>query len=304
MKTGREPLEVVLHVGAHRTGTSALQRSLGRQPQRLAAAGITFWGPQALRGGKIAGLLATGESAALTGQDSPGGGEGSNGFLAGVPPAHRLILSDENMAGTMYRNWTQGTLYPEVSGQLRAVLHLLPAPPAAIHLTLRDFAGYWQSVFAHLQRVRRVSLFEAARLSASAGNSWLPALRAVRAACPEAPLHVARYDRTAAHRVMAALVGPEAARTLRPPLQGVNASRPAGGDKTGARFSADEAERLDRAFEADWAEIVRGAVPGVVVMADEAPTAENPSARPRRGAGRTRSGRADATRRRTERTMQ
>lgn len=295
VKTGRDPLEVVLHVGAHRTGTSALQRSLGRQAPRLAAAGIAFWGPKVLRGGKIAGLLAAEESAALTGRDNPGASEGSNDFLAGVPPSRRLILSDENMAGTMYRNWTHGTLYPEVSGQLRAVLRLLPAPPAAIYLTLRDFAGYWQSVFAHLQRVRRVSRFEAARLSASAGNSWLPALKAVRAACPEAPLHVARYDRTAAHRVMAALVGPEAARTLRPPLQGVNASRPG----EGTLFSADETAGLDRAFEAEWAEIVGGAVSGVMIVPDW-----EPGAGPGAGSGNRRIGRTKATRRGTERTTQ
>ncbi|HQU67110.1 MAG TPA: hypothetical protein PLI43_02815 [Albidovulum sp.] len=303
MKTGRDPLEIVLHIGVHRTGTTALQRSLGRQAKRLAAAGVVFWGPKVLREAKIAGILAAGEQAVQAGQGDPGS-RASDGFLTALPQAGRLILSDENMAGTMHRNWTQGTLYPEVSPQLRAVLSLLPARPVAIYLTVRDFAGYWQSAFSHLHRVRGVSLFDATRLSASPGNSWLPALRAVRAACPEAPLHVARYDRTAAHRVMAALVGAETARTLSPPLQGVNASRPAGGDGIGALFSPDETERLDRAFEADWAEILRGVVPGVVVVADEAPKAELPSARPRRGAGRRRSGRADATRRGTERTMQ
>lgn len=302
LKAGRDPLEVVLHIGAHRTGSTALQRSLGRQAKRLAAAGIVFWGPKVLREAKIADILAAEEHAMLAGLRDPGGR--ARGLLTALPQAGRLILSDENMAGTMHRNWTQGTLYPEVSAQLRAVLSLLPVPPAAIYLTVRDFAGYWQSAFSHLQQVRGVSLFDAARLSASAGNSWLPALRAIRALCPGVPIHVARYDLTASHRLMAALVGPEAARTLSPPLQGVNASRPAGGDRTGALFSPDETEQLDRAFEADWAAILRGAVPGVIVVADEAPMAELPSARPRRGAGHTRSGRADATRRGTERTMQ
>ncbi|MGL4281680.1 MAG: hypothetical protein ACRCS0_15055, partial [Albidovulum sp.] len=173
-----------------------------------------------------------------------------------------------------------------------------------IHLTLRDFAGYWQSVFCHLRRVRGLSQFDAARLSASSGNSWLPALGALSAACPETPLHVARYDRTAAQRVMAALVGTDVARTLRPPLQGVNASRPAADDGAGGLFSAEETARLDRAFEADWAAILGGAVPGVVVVAEEAPPADPHLVRPRRGTGGSRSGRASAPRRGTERTMQ
>ncbi|MGL4280844.1 MAG: hypothetical protein ACRCS0_10795, partial [Albidovulum sp.] len=182
MTIGQTPIEVVLHLGAHRTGTTALQRALGRQAKRLAAAGIVFWGPKVLRAEKVSGMLAAGDGGAF------------DGLLASVPPARRLILSDENMAGTMQRNWTEGRLYPEVSAQLRAVLGLLPVPPAAIHLTLRDFAGYWQSVFCHLRRVRGLSQFDAARLSASSGNSWLPALGALSAACPETPLHVARYD--------------------------------------------------------------------------------------------------------------
>lgn len=304
MSARQDQTEVVLHIGAHRTGTTALQRALDGQTQQLAAVGIAFWGPKELRKGEFVRKLADLKSASLIEPGSLGARAGIKEPALPDLPFRRLIVSDENFSGSMYRNWTQGTLYPEVPPQFRAVLRLLPAPPAAIHFTLRDFAGYWQSVFAHLQRVRRVPLFEAARLSESLGNSWLPALRAIRFACPEVPIHLARYDRTAAHRVMAALVGPEIAKTLHPPRQGVNASRPAAGHGTSARFSADETERLDRAFDTDWAEIVRGVVPGVVVVAGPDPAADEPKAIPRAVTGSKRTGRTNAIRRGTERTTQ
>ena len=50
-------MEVILHIGAHRTGTTSLQRAVQRNRKKLADNGVAFWGAQITRGGRFSGLL-------------------------------------------------------------------------------------------------------------------------------------------------------------------------------------------------------------------------------------------------------
>ncbi len=286
-------MDLTLHLGAHRTGTTALQLLLGRQSDRLAVAGIAFLGPRRLRGDVLAGqqrrwhrALALG---AATGP-SPLAAECAREAAAG---RGRIVISDENLLGTMHVNLDTAELYPDAAARMAELALALPAQPSRIFLTLRDFAGYWRSAHAHRFLVRGEAAIDARRLTRSPGNAWLPVLRAVREAFPVSRLTVARHlgDPGFVPALATAMVGAAALDGAAPPRTTVNASLPAdvlaalcampeGAERGRAAeatrregrapvdpFSAAQTRALTARFEAEWAAIRAGAVPGVDVLA-------------------------------------
>lgn len=282
-------MDVILHLGVHRTATTALQNLLAAASGRLAEGGIRYLGPQRMRAAGLAAHVTRRER----GDGDARALDAARAALAPhwQPAARQILISEENLIGAMLHNYRLGHLYPAAEARLAALRALLPAPPAAVFVTIRDFAGYWPSVHAHLALRRRVAAgFEAERLAASRGNSWLPLLRATRAVFPEARLGVWRYRDlpglvpglaaalTGLEDLAAAGAAPAAranaslgAATLRrlarvaDPAERrrlIRAARSA--PRTAARtpFPAEAAARLGAAFEAEWQAIAGGAVAG------------------------------------------
>ncbi|MEL6685770.1 MAG: hypothetical protein AAFQ00_10775, partial [Pseudomonadota bacterium] len=93
------PLSIAFHIGAHKTATSHLQRSLLRAGDALAAAGVRYYGPDYFRlpGHSIQALF--------------GFRPGTKGGGAMRPAAeqlallqqdgHRIVLSEENFIGPL-----------------------------------------------------------------------------------------------------------------------------------------------------------------------------------------------------------
>ena len=50
-------MDVILHIGAHRTATTTFQHYMRGQSSELARAGIGFWGPWRTRGGLFSGVM-------------------------------------------------------------------------------------------------------------------------------------------------------------------------------------------------------------------------------------------------------
>lgn len=282
-------LDLILHIGAHRTGTTAFQQLLARNNARLRQDGVAVWGPDVLRSDGLRSFV----SDHTVGRDR-------NVVLANAQAAlaphisaaegcARIVVSDENLVGAMRVNYASATLYPDAGARLKALSMLLPLRPSAIIFTIRDLAGYWRSVHAHLA-LRGVvgDSMDTARLAASAGNSWLPVMRAIRSVFADAPLRVMRYDNGIVKRLSVAMLGTELAASLPVAPRGVNAalSAPAlaevirlpAGQLRQTRintlrrqaqcienpFSPEETTRLDAAYDADWVALRSGAIPGVV----------------------------------------
>ncbi|WP_413873938.1 hypothetical protein [Albidovulum sp.] len=284
--------DLTLHLGAHRTGTTALQLLLQRRSGRLAASGIAFLGPRTLRGDAFAGAQRGWRGALALGAargPSPLAAECAREATAG---RSRIVISEENLLGTMHVNLDAAELYPDAAARMAQLALALPAAPSRIFLTLRDFAGYWRSAHAHRIFARGEAAIDAGRLARSPGNAWLPVLRAVREAFPASRLTVARH-RSAADFVpalAAAMVGAAALEGVPRPRTTVNASLPAdvlaalrampqGAERVRAAeavrregrapvdpFSAAQVRDLTARFEAEWAAIQAGAVPGVDVL--------------------------------------
>jgi hypothetical protein len=54
---GARAMDVVLHVGAHRTASTTFQKTLGANGAALAAGGVVYWGPKCTRAGLFDGLI-------------------------------------------------------------------------------------------------------------------------------------------------------------------------------------------------------------------------------------------------------
>lgn len=286
-------IELTLHLGAHRTGTTALQQFLQRQSGRLAASGIAFLGPRTLRGDLLAGAQRRWSKALALGVatgPSPLAAECAREAAAG---RGRIVLSDENLLGAMPLNLDTAELYPDAAARMAELALALPAAPSRIFLTLRDFAGYWRSAHAHRIAVRGEAAIDTRRLAQAPGNTWLPVLRTVRAAFPASRLTVARHRRAPdfVPALATAMVGAAVLEGVARPRTTVNASLPAdvlaalrampeAAERARAAeaarregrapldpFSATQARNLTARFEAEWAAIRAGAVPGVDVLA-------------------------------------
>jgi hypothetical protein len=208
-------------------------------------------------------------------------------WLDQARPAHRLILSDENLSGSMLQNHRAARLYPDADQRLRAFASLFPVQPDVIHVTLRDFVGYWQSVAAHLAQLGKLSHLDPQPLLQGTGASWLPFLQSIRRTFPTSNLRVMHYDDTVVSRLLCAMVGEEVAAMLPAPLTsfGLALDDPAKSrleamppgpardalaqtlrrdrDPPERLFQPKEAAALHAAYAADWQALRAGSVPGV-----------------------------------------
>lgn len=144
-------MDVILHIGAHRTATTTLQRVLGQNQARLRANGVTYWGPKRTRGGLFSGLLgdagpilpwqadqivrATGLVRMETMQLEQAG-------------YRALIVSEENILGTVRENLWRGALYPEAAARLDRFRAPFAGLAGTIAIGLRCYDAYWASAMA------------------------------------------------------------------------------------------------------------------------------------------------------------
>ena len=110
-------MDLILHLGAHRTGTTALQKVLQARRRLLKLSGVQVLGPSALRS---------------TGWALPDRGAGIS----------RAVLSDENLIGTMFGNFTSSALYPRAAVKLAELAERVWVAPHGMFFALRSYADY------------------------------------------------------------------------------------------------------------------------------------------------------------------
>lgn len=137
-------MDVVIHLGAHRTGSTALQRSLAAGAETLAAGGVRYAPREAMRRPLVAAML----TAELYGPI----GRGARRLAAARLRAWarrqeaagwtRLILSEEELAGSMDACLTGEGLYPMAAPRLELLAGALA--PWRVHAlaALRE-PGEW-----------------------------------------------------------------------------------------------------------------------------------------------------------------
>ncbi len=146
----RRLMEIILHVGAHRTGTTSFQRAMTQGRGALMRSGTVFWGPQVTRSGRFSGLLRgpgaeSGETARLVERNRAV--IRMEAVRLATAGTGRLIVSEENTLGSVGTNLRTGLLYPGLPERLARFAHAFDGV-ARIGIGIRRYQDYWASALA------------------------------------------------------------------------------------------------------------------------------------------------------------
>ncbi|MEZ5777983.1 MAG: hypothetical protein R3E44_06440 [Paracoccaceae bacterium] len=291
-------MELILHIGVHRTGTTSFQQLLQRRSALLARRGISFWGPAVMRlDGPLhylADMGSTGAAAEARAEDTR---MTFHEELALEEENDRrlVIVSEENLMGTIGGNFEKAALYPDVARRLGTHATLFSRPPGRVYVAIRSYADYWNSAQAFRMRYEVHPRFIGDALAAaSLERGWPEVLADVARALPASRIRVWRYTPGPGTMtgVLADMLGRRLARRLPDaPLANVSLSAPALEELARRRaagiiateadladalgelkrqigpklqlFAPDQSAALAARFDADWQAIAGGAVPRV-----------------------------------------
>ncbi|MBP0481124.1 hypothetical protein [Sagittula salina] len=188
-------MEIILHLGAHRTATTSFQHYLHAHRGTLWERGLGFWGPHRTRDGLLQDVARNPES--------PHKARRAAGRLrlalegARRSGTQKLVVTDETMLGSARRCWRAGEMYPGV-GERIARLAVGFGHVRTISLQIRQQDLWWASVAA-LLIPRGEGLAEPGRLAAIAAHprAWRDVITDVACACPGANIVVTPFERFA-----------------------------------------------------------------------------------------------------------
>lgn len=146
---------LTLHLGAHKTATTHLQRLLTTNREVIAAAGLTCLCPPDLRGGALRmGYVASGAGPAEA------SGAPLRARLAG---AGDVLISEENILGTAHDPSIPRLhlFYPDAAVRLGRVLAAAGRIPARLLMAVRDPAGFLTSAYSQRLLSGEIEPFEA-----------------------------------------------------------------------------------------------------------------------------------------------
>ena len=196
--------EIILHLGAHRTGSTHVQGVMGKNAALLAQAGIGA-PPQPLI--KAAFTKPLGRRLPMI-----PGGFSKLMKESGLSGLDTIVISDENLLGFLNNIFAHGLFYPETARRLRRLQQMLPVAPSKVVIAIRPYDSYFASAYGRWISPGRMVLPRAtvAELVLGLTRGWSDVLTDVATAFPTAELVISEYspDRRFAPSQLAAILGP------------------------------------------------------------------------------------------------
>lgn len=198
-RLGQKLMDIILHVGAHRTATTSFQRYLRDNSDAIHATGTGLWGPLRTRKGLFSGLF-PGPGAAIGNHRA----ERVKGRVAlqlirtrqsGVA---RLLVSDENMIGSSRHCVRTGALFPAIGERMARYGAAFDHQITRVILTIRSPDMWWPSAAAYAVS-RGHPVPDQAQLDniATAQRSWRDVIVDLACALPDTEISVATFEETA-----------------------------------------------------------------------------------------------------------
>jgi len=143
-------MEIILHLGAHRTATTSFQHYMRANAAALAAQGLGVWGPDVTRDGILTGVipLPGGETAARQ-MDRARGRIALRLAQAHKAGLRRIVVSDENMIGAARRNLRRGRLYDGAGERMARFGHAFDGRISRVAVSIRGQDAWWSSALAY-----------------------------------------------------------------------------------------------------------------------------------------------------------
>lgn len=198
-RMGKILMDIILHIGAHRSATTSFQHYIRDHQKTLDAGGTAFWGPQRLRGGMLNGLFPG--PAVSHGRNLVRRAEGRvQMHLAQVHRREmaRLLVSDENFIGTMRQSMRAKSLYPAIGERMARYGAAFGGQVTRIVLSIRALDLWWASAAAYtVGRGHPVPSALSLEMIAENRRSWRDVITDLACAVPEAEIIVAPFEQFA-----------------------------------------------------------------------------------------------------------
>jgi len=189
-------MDIILHLGAHRTATTSFQSYVRHNLADLTAQGMGFWGPSRTRGGLFAGIIPVNGSPRITRQARMAKGRIALHLdRAQVNGTRVLIVSDENVIGAPRRNLRDLMLYRGAGERMARHAAAFGGQITRVVLSIRAFDSYWPSVLAY-GVARGHALPQPAQLEgiAAKGRGWRDVITDLACALPGAEIVVLPHE--------------------------------------------------------------------------------------------------------------
>ncbi|NIZ60109.1 hypothetical protein DL239_03855 [Sedimentitalea sp. CY04] len=189
-------MNVFLHIGAHRCATTSFQEYMRLNTDELNTRKIGFWGPRRTRSGLFNGIVPG--PRASTGRNPQRRAVGrvqmhlSGSIASGMD---HLIVSDENMMGTLRNNLRKGGLYNGAGERMARFAQAFDGQISDVMVNIRSLESYWASALG--DNVARGNLIPSAEMLqrlAVSQRSWRDVLTDVACAIPGARIWAMPFE--------------------------------------------------------------------------------------------------------------
>lgn len=197
---------LALHLGAHKTATTYIQRSFATNLETLKAKGIYFLPLDILRK-NFTSLLTGTEETDITRE------------LLAACRRQDVVISDENIAGSPGDVIKHGTYYPNVGKRLAKVMAKTGNSTPEIFFGFRDYASFVISSYCEFLRHREYVPFAPyGEAFAKSGFSWLQVVDQIVREAPKADVTVWDFAlvKTDVNRILSAIAGFDASSLEKP----------------------------------------------------------------------------------------
>ncbi|WP_339772350.1 hypothetical protein [uncultured Pseudosulfitobacter sp.] len=271
-------MDVILHLGAHRTATASFRDALRRNGDALKQAGVGVWGPCRMGRGLLAGILPQ------PGTDAPRAARRATGRMrlalrqTAATGVATLIISDETMIGAVRTNIRARSLYPDIGLRMARVAQTFDGRISRVVLNIRAQDLWWSSAIAcDVARGATMPDYQALNTIAQSRRSWRDVITDLACALPQADLRILPFERFAGRsdailNAGAGCIAPlpaQGQRLNRAPdaasLRGILAERgtahtiPDGATGRWTPFTPDQSAHLRAAYASDLAWLAAGA---------------------------------------------
>lgn len=195
-RKARKDMDIILHLGAHRTASTSFQFYLRENADVLTASGIGFWGPWRTRDGLLTGVVPV-----------PGRGPAARQFQraqgrialqlekARARGLKHLIVSDENMLGACRRNLRFRRLYAAAGERAARFGDAFGGQVTRVVLCPRSQDTYWASALAFsVGRGHRVPETDDLDRLVTANRHWRDVVTDIACALPGVEFLVMPYE--------------------------------------------------------------------------------------------------------------
>jgi hypothetical protein len=193
---GAAVMDVILHLGAHRTGTTTFQHYVREHADDLGQQGTGFWGPWRTRKSVFPGLF-PGPAAAkrLSLQTRAQGRVQLLAARAADLGLRDLLVSDENMIGTPRACLRGRTLYPAIGERLARVSAAFGGKVSRVVLCVRSPDLWWSSVAAMtVARGHPVPQPRTFEVISNRQRGWRDVITDLSCAVPDAHIEVLPFE--------------------------------------------------------------------------------------------------------------